>query len=75
MERDEDLLISLINFLLAHGYPKDSLAMEWPIGEGYRITNHLNPQSKGKWAKYLIKKFELANKLLEKFEEIARYIK
>lgn len=46
-----------------------------PNGDRYRITNHLTPQSKGKWAKYLIKKSELADKLLEKFEEIARYIK
>jgi hypothetical protein len=46
-----------------------------PNGDRYRITNHLTPQSKGKWAKYLIKKFELAEKLLEKFEEIAKYIR
>lgn len=44
-------------------------------GDRYRIANYLSPQSKGQWAKYLIKKSELANKLLEKFEEIARYIK
>lgn len=37
MERDEDLLISLINFLIAHGYPKDSFALEWSIGGGYRV--------------------------------------
>lgn len=43
--------------------------------ESYRITNHLSLQSKGKWAKYLIQKTDLANKLLEKFEEIAKYVK
>ncbi len=37
MEREKDLLLLLINFLLAHGYPKDSLAMEWPIGKKYRV--------------------------------------
>lgn len=37
MERDEDLLLSLIDFLLAHGYPKNSLVMEWPIRGRYRV--------------------------------------
>lgn len=36
MELDKDLLIAVINFLLQHGYPKDSLVMEWPIGQRYR---------------------------------------
>jgi len=36
MERDEDLLLSLIGFLLAHGYPKESLVIEWPIDKRYR---------------------------------------
>ena len=40
----------------------------------YRVTTQLNPESKSKWAKYIIRKSELANKLLEKFEEMARYI-
>ena len=44
-------------------------------GERYRVANHLNPDSKGRWAPYLTKKSELANKLIEKFEEIERYIK
>jgi len=44
-------------------------------GERYRIANHLNPKSQGRWAKYLIKKYELASKLIEKFEEIGKYIK
>jgi hypothetical protein len=44
-------------------------------GERYRITCHLNKDSRGKWARYLIKKADLANKLLEKFEEMGKYIK
>lgn len=44
-------------------------------GERYRITSHLSEKSKGKWAKYLIKKAELANKLVEKFDEMAKYIR
>lgn len=44
-------------------------------GERYRIVNHLSLKSKGRWAPYLIRKSELANKLIEKFEEIEKYIK
>ena len=35
----------------------------------------LDPESRGKWAKFVIKKSELANKLLEKFKEIETYFK
>lgn len=45
------------------------------IGEKYRIANSLSTNSQGKWAPFLIRKTELANKLLEKFEEMARYIR
>jgi len=44
-------------------------------GQRYRVTTQLNPESKSKWAKYIIRKSELADKLLGKFEEMARYIK
>ena len=44
-------------------------------GESLRIQNHLSPDSQGRWASFLIKKTDLANKLLEKFEEMAKYIK
>lgn len=43
--------------------------------ERYRVMNYLSEESKGRWSKYLIKKTELANKLLEKFEEMSRYVK
>jgi len=44
-------------------------------GESLRIQNHLSPDSQGRWAPFLIKKTDLANKLLEKFEEMAKYIR
>jgi hypothetical protein len=44
-------------------------------GQRYRVTTQLRPQSKSKWAEYLIRKSDLANKLIEKFEEMARYIR
>lgn len=43
-------------------------------GESLRIKNHLSSDSHGRWAKPLILKTDLANKLLEKFQEMARYI-
>jgi len=44
-------------------------------GERFRIVNHLSAESEGRWAPYLVKKSELANKLIEKFEEMGKYIK
>ena len=44
-------------------------------GQRYRVTTRLNPESKSKWARFLVKKSELADKLIEKFEEMSRYIK
>jgi len=41
----------------------------------HRIVARLNERSKGKWAPYLCRKNLLATKLLEKFEEIERYVK
>lgn len=35
----------------------------------------LSPDSQGRWASFLIEKTDLANMLLEKFKEMARYIK
>jgi len=44
-------------------------------GQRYRVTTRLDPESKSKWARFLFKKSELADKLIEKFEEMSRYIK
>ncbi len=41
----------------------------------YRIISGINDSYKGKWAKYLIKKQELADALLAKFEEIRKHYK
>jgi len=43
--------------------------------ECIRVQNYLSPDSQGKWSPFLIKKTDLANKLLEKFEEMAKYIR
>jgi hypothetical protein len=44
-------------------------------GEWYNIVASLKDNSKDKWSHYKIKKEELATKLIEKFEEMHRYIK
>ncbi len=41
----------------------------------YRVVASLGLDSKGKWSEYLINKNKLADKLIEKFEEMSKYIK
>lgn len=41
----------------------------------YRVVSSLDSESKGKWSKYLVNKTKLVNKLIEKFEEMFKYIK
>lgn len=41
----------------------------------FRVATILNPKTKSKWGKYIIKKTELANILIEKFEEMSTYLK
>ncbi|RIZ68541.1 MAG: hypothetical protein D0530_11930 [Methylococcales bacterium] len=55
--------------------PSEDVAKAKLAGGKYRIINYLSPKSHGKWAPFLIKKTELASKLLEKFEEMSKYIK
>ena len=43
--------------------------------EWYNVATSIADQKSAKWTKYLIRKDELASKLLEKFEEISKYIK
>lgn len=44
-------------------------------GEWYNVVASVKDNSGDKWAKYLVKKTDLADKLLGKFEEIGRYVK
>ncbi|MEI6610312.1 MAG: hypothetical protein WCO53_11295 [Deltaproteobacteria bacterium] len=37
MELERDTSKSLINYLLEHGYPQNSIAVEYQIGESYRV--------------------------------------
>ncbi len=50
-------------------------SFETKNGPRYRVMNYLNPESQGKWAKYLIKKTDLANQLLERFEEMEKFLR
>ncbi len=69
LEIDENILL----------IPSDDVAkapiVQTKQGERYNVTTALGDSSKSRWAKYLIKKSELADKLIEKFEEIGKYIK
>ena len=74
MERDEELLISLINFLLAHGYPKDSLAMEWPIGGRYRVDLAVvEPDTNKAVALFELKRKETEETLSMAFKQLVSY--
>lgn len=44
-------------------------------GERYRIITRLSDKGHGKWAEFVCKKQDLASRLLEKFEEIERYLR
>ncbi len=37
MERDEELVDQLVEYLKAHGYPEDSIISEWKISDKYRV--------------------------------------
>jgi len=43
--------------------------------EGYNIVSPLNEDSNSKWSNYIIKKSDLANILIEKFETMNQYIR
>lgn len=40
-----------------------------------RITTLLSEKTRSKWAPYIVSKKDIANKILEKFEEMGRYLK
>lgn len=43
--------------------------------ERYRIVASIKDEYKGKWKEFVVKKSDLANKLLDKFDEMKRYIR
>jgi hypothetical protein len=69
MEIDKNVLVVPI-FEVAKGTVVKSKRRE-----SLRIQNHLSSDSQGRWAPFLIKKTDSTNKLLEKFEEMAKYIR
>lgn len=70
LEIDEHILL-----IPTEDIKENAVIVNTKYGQRYRVTTHLNPESKSKWAKYIIKKSELADKLLEKFEEMTKYLK
>ena len=37
MERDEELLDIVVSYLISHGYPEESIILEWKISDRYRV--------------------------------------
>ena len=37
MERDEELIDIVVSYLLSHGYPEESIILEWKISDRYRV--------------------------------------
>jgi len=63
------------NLLLVPSHDLERAGTSPQDGSKLRITSSLKDGTKNKWAKFMIRKQELADKLLEKFEEIDRYVK
>jgi len=70
LEIDENILLIPSKDLVGNAIKVNSKAGEW-----YRVVSSINSNSDAKWSRYIIKKTELASKLLEKFEEIGEYVK
>lgn len=74
MERNINTFSSLIDFLISHGYPKESLMIEWPIDERYRADLAVvDPQTNKPVALFELKRkktdasFNLAIRQLESY--------
>jgi hypothetical protein len=70
LEVDSNLL-----FIPSKDLVKNAVKVSSKNGEWYRIVSSIGDKSSGKWTEYLIKKEDLATKLIEKFEEMDKYIK
>jgi len=69
LEIDKNIL-----FIPSHEVAKASM-VKTKLGDRYNITTILNDNAQSRWAKFLIKKSELANRVMYKFEEIDRILR
>jgi hypothetical protein len=70
LEVDDKLL-----FMPSHDVDELGIRIKHKNKENIRVVASYKDQSKSQWSKYLIRKSELVDKLLEKFYEIEKYIK
>ena len=70
LEVDSNLL-----FIPSKELVKNAVKASSKNGEWYRVVSSIGDKSSGKWTEYLIKKEDLATRLIEKFEEMDKYIK
>lgn len=76
MERDKDLLLALIKFLLEHGYPKESLVMEWGVGKQYKVDLAvIDPDSNKAIALFELKRKKSLESMKMAFRQLKVYSK
>jgi hypothetical protein len=54
---------------------KNAIIVKSKVGEWYRVVTSLNSTNDSKWSKYIIDKGDLASILLDKFDEMDKYVK
>lgn len=54
---------------------KKAITIKSKIGESYRVVTSLNSANDSKWSKYIIDKGDLASILLDKFDDMDKYVK
>jgi len=53
---EKDVLKALIDYLIAHGYPEASLAIEWPIGKYRADLIMVDPDTRAPVAIFEVKR-------------------
>jgi len=75
MKLERDILQALIEYLVSHGYPEESFAIEWPIGKYSVDLAIVDPQSKEPVALFEVKSRKSPGNQNMGKEQLQRYIK
>jgi hypothetical protein len=70
LELDDHILL-----VPSHEIPKGAAKLKSGKREVFRVQSKLNPDSQGRWAKFVIAKSDLVSQLMDKFEEMEKYFK
>lgn len=75
MERETELIRNLAEYLLSHGYPEDSIIIEWRISKKYSVDLAvIDPKSKKPVALFELKRTKSAITISVAKEQLKRYI-